>query len=163
MKATTMSEYENRYSDGTFLPGNPGRPRGIQNRITLLHREFCRGIIESPEYRASLVERIMSHTLPAAVEVMLHWYAYGKPQEQKDNSMALAREELTGLTTEELLARAHTTARNLLNLKEQQDEQRAHLRLLPPEESAPTEDAVCLDEDASTEAKQTVTPGGSDP
>jgi hypothetical protein len=147
--------------DPRFAPGNPGRPRGIQNRYTLLHREFCRGIVESAEYRTSLVERIMEHTLPAAVEIMLHWYAYGKPADQKDNSMALARQELSGLTTEELLARVQTTARDLLNLKDQEEQHRANLHLLPavePVEPAPTEDGICLDTDSETQVCSTCAP-----
>jgi hypothetical protein len=163
-RVTAMSDDPHAYNAATrFKPGNPGRTHGRLGRLTILHREFCRGIIESPEYRTSLVERIMEHTLPAAVEVMLHWYAYGKPHDQKDNSMALAREELSGLTTEELYVRAQNAARDLLNLKEQQDQQEQYrvnnLHLFPPPvEPAPTEDGICLDTDSEAQVCSTCAP-----
>jgi hypothetical protein len=148
-----MPDDYHAYNSATrFAPGNPGRPRGIQNRITIVHREFCRGIIESAEYRQSLVERIMEHTLPAAVEVMLHMYAYGKPHDQKDNTLALAREEMSGLTTEELYARAQNAARNLLDLKDREEQRHTtDLHVFPPVEPAPTEDGIDLDGDSDAQ------------
>ena len=40
-------------------------------------KDFCRGVLESREYRQSVVHRINLGTLPAAVELMMYARAYG--------------------------------------------------------------------------------------
>jgi hypothetical protein len=54
-----------------------------------------------------------------------------------------------------------TTARDLLNLKDQEEQHRANLHLLPavePVEPAPTEDGICLDTDSETQVCSTCAP-----
>jgi hypothetical protein len=47
---------------------------------------FARQILTSPEYRASLFRRIILGELPAAVELRLLDYAWGKPTERIEHS-----------------------------------------------------------------------------
>lgn len=42
-------------------------------------KEFARAILNSTEYRDSLLWRIKMHELPPQVETLLYHYAYGKP------------------------------------------------------------------------------------
>ena len=41
--------------------------------------EFCKGIINSREYKLSVIERVIAKTLPPAVECRLLDHAFGKP------------------------------------------------------------------------------------
>jgi hypothetical protein len=62
--------------------GNPkGRQKGIPNKATIEIKEFCRGVLTSSKYRASLRARIADGRLPAAIESLMWYYAYGKPKE----------------------------------------------------------------------------------
>ena len=66
-------------------------------------RQFCRAVVESPEYRAALYERIVERELPPQVEAMIWDRAYGKVTERleiKDKSYN-TRE----MTTEQIRAR----------------------------------------------------------
>ena len=51
-----------------------------QRRMSI--REFCKGILQSQEYRDSIVRRIMFDALPAQVEQLIYFYAEGKPVER---------------------------------------------------------------------------------
>lgn len=44
-------------------------------------KDFCKRILDSPEYRESLRQRIVLGTLPPAIEQLLYYYADGKPKE----------------------------------------------------------------------------------
>jgi hypothetical protein len=57
-------------------PSQPDAPREPVPKLTV--KDFCRGILESREYREALMQRIIMHALPAAVECMLYDRAYGK-------------------------------------------------------------------------------------
>jgi hypothetical protein len=121
-----MADPQRPYAaNGSFLPGNPGRRKGQLNKATVYIREFCRGIVESPEYQQSLVRRIMDDTLPPAVEVTLLYYAYGRPRDLEPDT----RLALSGLTTDALVARAQELSRAALELKVTED---ARSRALPP-------------------------------
>src|ERR1051326_6377433 len=70
----------------------------------LTAKAMCRDILNSPQYRRSLIDRIIFKELPPAVECRLWDYAYGKPVERvemKDKS-----NPLEGATAEELERRA---------------------------------------------------------
>lgn len=56
-----------------------GRPKGIPNKATRFMQEMARGILESEEYRESIIRRIKNDDLAPAVEVALMHYGYGKP------------------------------------------------------------------------------------
>lgn len=62
-------------------PG-PGRPKGRLNKQTEQAREFARGILASPQYRASLKARADEGRLAPAVETLLWHYAHGKPPDK---------------------------------------------------------------------------------
>ncbi len=49
-------------------------------------KEFCRGVLESREYRQSILQRITMGSLPPAIECRMYDYAYGKPVEHVEHS-----------------------------------------------------------------------------
>jgi hypothetical protein len=59
-------------------PG-PGRPKGVQNKATVEHKEFLRGILESQEYRDSLTRRLIRGD--PGLETLAHHYVLGKPKD----------------------------------------------------------------------------------
>lgn len=70
----------------------------------LTDEQLCRKILQSQEYRQSVFNRVLSGTLPPAVEAMIWDRAYGKPVkriEVKDTTNALE-----ALTVEQLEERA---------------------------------------------------------
>lgn len=56
-----------------------GRPMGGKAIGLGKARSQALCYLESPEYQKSLADRIKNGTLPPAIEVMLWYYAYGKP------------------------------------------------------------------------------------
>lgn len=80
-------------------------------------KAISRKLLESPEYQASLIRRIASDSLPAAVECKLYDYAYGKPVDKvevKDTT-----ESLEHMTSEQLEARAMALATLARKMREQ--------------------------------------------
>lgn len=49
-------------------------------------KEFCRGVLESQEYRKSVIQRVILGSLPPAVECRMYDYAYGKPPDRVEHS-----------------------------------------------------------------------------
>lgn len=66
----------------------------------------ARSLLESDDYQASLKRRILSDTLPPAVETMMYYYAFGKPMEQLQITLNQTREDLSGLGVAELIEKA---------------------------------------------------------
>ena len=66
---------------GVRNPQTPDVEPPKQNRRQLIG-DFCRGVLESEEYRASLLRRIWLGELPPAIEALLYHYAHGKPVEK---------------------------------------------------------------------------------
>ncbi len=63
---------------------------------------FARKMLGSPSYRTDLEKRLLAGTLPAALEIMLFHYAYGKPVE----NIALTvndEQDFSEMSSEELL------------------------------------------------------------
>jgi hypothetical protein len=58
-----------------------GRRPGSLNHATVEAKAACAALIDDPEYRRSLAERLRSGKLAPAVECMLWYYAKGKPKE----------------------------------------------------------------------------------
>lgn len=48
--------------------------------------DFCRGILNSAEYRRSILHRIHLGILPAAIELRFYDYAHGKPAERVEHT-----------------------------------------------------------------------------
>lgn len=79
--------------------------------VKLTAKNFSKGILESPEYRASLMLRIVSGTLPPAVECRILDHALGKPVERvevKDQSRSIE-----DLSPELVKAKLHRVQRML--------------------------------------------------
>ena len=67
-----------------FEKGKPktgGRQPGQPNRVTLDIKAFARTVIEDPGYQAKLQRRLRDGRAPQ-LEVLLHYYAYGKPKQE---------------------------------------------------------------------------------
>lgn len=67
-------------------------------------KDFCRGVLNSTEYRESLYRRVLLDELPPAVECMMWDRAWGKTVEKVEIKDTTA--PLEALTVEELEARA---------------------------------------------------------
>lgn len=65
-----------------FQKGKPktgGRLPGQPNKVTLDIKEHARAVIEDPGYQEKLKARLLEGSSPQ-LEVLLHYYAYGKPK-----------------------------------------------------------------------------------
>ncbi len=62
-----------------------GRPKGCLNKTTIEVKELAQSLIENPEYRRNLMERITAGEAPQ-MEVLMWFYAYGKPKERVEHS-----------------------------------------------------------------------------
>lgn len=72
-------------------PTNPASPVGPPQKLAV--KAFCRAILASPQYRESLMRRILMDTLPTNIEHMLWDRAEGKVVEKlevKDTSAPLS-------------------------------------------------------------------------
>ena len=77
----------------SFKPGHKVTRRGAPNRATYDVREWARGLLDDPQYQASLLARLRKGTA-GQVEVLLYHYANGKPRE-------LVEQRIVGMTTEQ--------------------------------------------------------------
>jgi hypothetical protein len=64
-------------------PGS-GRKAGTRNRIQVEVRALARALIDDPEYRAALRQRLVAGTA-GAMETLLWSYGYGRPAGTTDN------------------------------------------------------------------------------
>jgi hypothetical protein len=71
---------------GTARPdlGEPTPPSADLESLTIA--DFCKGVLTSPEYRQSVLNRITLGTLPPAVEIRMYDYAYGKPPDRVEHT-----------------------------------------------------------------------------
>lgn len=84
-----------------------GRPKGSRNKSTLEAKEAAGEILESAEYRESLIVRAKAGTLPPQIETMLWHYRYGKPIERLEVSDLT--KQLAELSDEQLAERLEKT------------------------------------------------------
>lgn len=80
--------------------------QGATNFTRAQAQTFARRLIESKDYRDWLEERIQKHTLSTPIEQMLWHYAYGKPSEHVNVTVAPGQEDFSLLGLDELLKRA---------------------------------------------------------
>ena len=73
--------------------GGPGRPKGVANRATVEVKQMCSELVEDPQYRARLKERLWAGDLPPALECLIWHYAFGRPKETMGIDSALAARE----------------------------------------------------------------------
>jgi hypothetical protein len=89
---------------GLDAPGSLGDYEQADAELTVT--DLCRKILGSAEYLSSIETRVRVGTLPPTVEAMLWHYAYGKPAENVNLNVQKEEEDLSTLSTEELLKRA---------------------------------------------------------
>ena len=61
--------------------GGPGRPKGVQNRVTVEAREYATRLVTDPAYISGLERRLIEGTA-GSMEPLLWAFAYGKPKER---------------------------------------------------------------------------------
>jgi hypothetical protein len=62
------------------VSGNPaGRKPGIPNKATREIKTFCQALFERPRYQERIKRQWDAGELPAEVEKLLLYYAFGKP------------------------------------------------------------------------------------
>jgi hypothetical protein len=59
-----------------------GKPRGALNRTTKDVRELANGLVTDGRYLERLKLRLLDGTVSPAVETLLWFYSFGKPQER---------------------------------------------------------------------------------
>ena len=99
-----------RFTEGHRKVG--GREKFTPNKRTVMGREFAERLVNDPEYIASVEARAKAGKLPPGVEVMLWYYALGKPKEQLEVSGSVSGRDVSTMDTSELLQelQAHHTA-----------------------------------------------------
>jgi hypothetical protein len=81
--------------------GNPrGRPPGTLNRATTEAREVANRMVDDPQYREALRQRLLDSTA-GAMEPLMWYYAKGKPVERVEQNGSSA---LVALSSDELKA-----------------------------------------------------------
>lgn len=86
---------------------------GATNATRYEARRRARELLESSDYKDSLTRRIQNDTLPAAVEVALWHYAYGKPTEHVELNVSQRERSLREMTVDELRERARQLSEQL--------------------------------------------------
>lgn len=104
-----MSRMQRAATAGSFRKGhsgNPGgKPRGTLNKLTVEARAAASRIVDDPDYRAALTERMISGRA-GQMEVMLWQYAKGKPPGHIEVGAPGAFDKLTDSELKERLVTA---------------------------------------------------------
>lgn len=109
---------------GVYDPQRPEAPVAALPSQPQTAREFCRGILNTEEYRSSLLRRIIMDELAPVIEAMLYHYAHGKPVERlevKDTTDPL--DDFTAEQLEDRAVRLLEVARQLRAHESPQDEE----------------------------------------
>jgi hypothetical protein len=116
----------------------PGRPKGLQNRVTREFKEIARGILEQPEAIEKMKRAAALGRLHPSLHIAPMHYAYGKPKE----TVALeARMDPRQMTTADLVARMTATPSEYGGFGAQVSG-RHRLSLIPPVPGRATLDLV---------------------
>lgn len=86
----------------------------------LTSQQFARSVLNSTEYRDSLLQRILFNELPPAVEIRLMEYAWGKPMERVQ--IEHTGNPYDGMTLAQIAERAEVL-RNILQQQADETEQ----------------------------------------
>ena len=108
----------------------------MANRKHSAGRIFCQKILESPEYLESVMRRMLSDSLPPAVEIELQHYAWGKPIERIAVAETESLASLQDLSDDALAEHAADVARQALESAKQEKE-RLRLEALALLEQSP--------------------------
>lgn len=100
---------------GVADPQQPGTVTQVTVKsFRLTAKAFCKEILDSRQYRESLLRRIITDSLPPAVEQLLYYYANGKPVDRIEVRETPADlSELTPVELESRIARLAKVARDL--------------------------------------------------
>lgn len=93
-----------------------GRHVGSKNVVSNEARAFALEIVRSEEYRASLMSRVRTGTLPPNIEAMLWAYAYGKPMDRLQVEHVVPGAALHEMSLAELGERAALIGKVLLEV-----------------------------------------------
>lgn len=111
---------------GVSDPVQPDKPATAFN-ASATRKDFCKQILDSPEYRQSLMQRIVLGMLPPAIEQLLYYYADGKPVE---HLKVIDDSSIVDLTPEQVAEKLQRVQRMLLMIqasREQRDAEDEHL------------------------------------
>ena len=64
-----------------------GRQPGSLNKATIEAKQACAELVDDPEYREKLKERLLAGKLPPAIEAMLWHYAHGRPKDMVESEV----------------------------------------------------------------------------
>lgn len=82
--------------------------------LDLTGQEFCKGVVNSRQYRQSIINRILSQDLPSAIECRLLDHAWGKPPDRLEvNDTTVRLDELSAEELEERALKLASRARQL--------------------------------------------------
>src|SRR5262245_18001604 len=69
--------------------GNPaGRPKGSPNKASVEMKTFARALLQRPTYRANFLKAWDARTLPPQLELVVYFYAFGRPPQAVELSGA---------------------------------------------------------------------------
>lgn len=102
----------------TFKGSKMGRAKGGHNATKSEAARFASEIVESPEYRESLMRRVRSDRLPPAVETLLLHYRYGKPVDRKEHTYPEGVPNYADLSVTQLTERAEELHKQLLEARQ---------------------------------------------
>ena len=74
------------FKKGQPKPEGSGRKKGQTCQRVVETREFCRGVVDDPTYRAGLRQRLREGTASPAIEQLVWFYAVGKPPDKLELS-----------------------------------------------------------------------------
>lgn len=61
--------------------GNPaGRPKGALNHATVEAKQFCRNLVNHPDYRAAFEKAFIARKVKPQLEILVWHYAAGRPK-----------------------------------------------------------------------------------
>jgi hypothetical protein len=101
---------------------DPAKPNAepVDPILELTGKKFSKAVVESRQYRESIIRRIITDTLPPAVECRLLDHALGKPVERIEVSDTTPLEAKSAATLRERALQLAERAQRLQEAKESQ-------------------------------------------